>query len=263
MTKLKNGSWIQSVAESTKNLEIGAGFGGEIIHSAVRYSLPSSITRMIGNRFEGVSYSYSSLYTGTPENVTISYTASSDGAGTEGATKILIDYVDGDHKRSSEEVVLGSSGSDSVLINALNINKVEVLETGGAVSNKSDITLTGDSSSRVMARIDSGFSFAESKDAFYHVPAGKELIIKRFTSRVYDTSDDGGVTNYLYAYNTETGISKMLSWGGIYPASNYQYENVYDIPLAIPEKHIVFASALSSNNVNIYFEFQSILKDKE
>lgn len=137
----------------------------------------------------------------SPSTYTVTYTNSSDGAGTTGALSLLISYMKEDYTLAESVHVLGSSGSDVTNFEGIGINRVVVFSSGSQNTNDADITITQTTGGSIQATVPARGSVTQQ--CIFHVPINHTAPAKWLWINVNKLSGGSApkVTVKGYVYN--------------------------------------------------------------
>ncbi len=138
------------------------------------------------------------------ETFTITYDGtgggSTDGAGTNGAQTLYIQYVDADGLPAVAVHTLGTDGSDVTSFTGLGINRVAVSSSGSTDANGSAITITATTAGTTQASIPAGESVTQQ--CIFHVGSNHKAIVKFIKLNVLKLSGSSPVVTIKgWAYN--------------------------------------------------------------
>lgn len=182
----------------------------------------------------------------------ISYDQTVDGLGQNGATQLLVSYIDSSFNAVQSIHILGNTGSDTTLFSGLGINRVEVIANGGIGHNVANIDFTALTDGTIQARVPALLSVTQQ--LIYHTPIGYTALISHVFINAIKTTGGAAIVNIRgYSYSRVTNTS--------YKVIHIDYDtssgNTSDIPYGEDpfrfggREVIYFLVRIDGNNVNI------------
>lgn len=134
----------------------------------------------------------------------ITYNSGTDGSSSNGATSLLITYLDENFLTQNGVHVLGSGGSDTASFSGVGINRVVLIGSGSTNSNGSDITITASVDGSTQAQIPAGKSVTQQ--LLFHTQINHTLLVDYIDLSVLKLSGGGAprVTIRMYSWSRVT-----------------------------------------------------------
>ena len=124
---------------------------------------------------------------------------STDGAGTTGATQLLIYYIDEDFLQQTAVHVFGTDGSDTTSFTGLGINRVIVFANGGAGYNVSDITITATTDGTTQAEVPAQGSVTQQ--CIFHTQINHKFLADYLRFKILKPSGGGTGNGFIIGYS--------------------------------------------------------------
>jgi len=139
----------------------------------------------------------------TSQTFTITYDGtgggSTDGAGTTGATSLLISYIDENFLAQSAIHTLETDGSDVTSFSGVGINRAIVLSNGGLGWNANAITFTATSDGTTQAQIPALGSVTQQ--CIFHTQIGHNFLADYLRFKILKPSGGGSGNGFLVGYS--------------------------------------------------------------
>ena len=198
-------------------------------------------------------------YLTTAETVAITSTSGADSTAGTGARTVEIQGLDADHNLVYETLTVGGGAGTQEF---LRIFRAKVLTAGSSGVNEGTVSITSNSTSKVLAQIGidgSGSNAAGRGQTFmslYTVPAGKTAYLTQWTVGAGKQNTDA--VAFMMARTFDNGWNSK----DIITVSATTYAKDYKIPLKFDEKTDIEVRAYSTtNNSLVSSTFNLILID--
>ena len=124
---------------------------------------------------------------------------STDGAGTTGATQLLLYYLDENFLQQTAVHVLGTDGTDTTSFTGVGINRVIVLANGGLGYNASDITITATTDGTTQAEIPALGSVTQQ--CIFHTQINHNFLADYLRFKILKPSGGGTGNGFIVGYS--------------------------------------------------------------
>ena len=198
----------------------------------------------------------------TAQTFTITYNNTTDGAGSTGATQLIVSYLDANFELQDAFHVLGSKGSDVTAFTGLGINRVVVYANGGDGYNNNDITATATTDGTIQALIPATTSVTQQ--CIYHIPIGHTLLLDYLRASALKIRGGGGsprVQFYGYSYSRFTDTVYRVIDLEIDTNVENNLEFSPSQPTTFSGREVVYLTADTDvNNTSVSARFAGILE---
>lgn len=144
---------------------------------------------------------------------TITYNSGTDGAGTTGATELVVIYIDADGLPATSTHTLGSDGSDVTSFSGLGINRCAVTTAGSAGFNTNDITITATTGASVQAVLPAEGSITQQ--AIFHIGSNHVAVSPWLTLEISSVNKSKEAAFFGYLWNRSSGVRTEVYRGFI------------------------------------------------